>query len=65
MNLFDELLHADVQDAADRLDRAGYRYRIERTDPPKRPIEGEERAVRIRQEDGTVIVTSAVFVKEK
>ncbi len=65
MNLFDELLHTDVQDAADHLARTGFRYRIEKTNPPKRPIEGEERVARIRQEGDTVIVTTAVYVKEK
>ena len=54
----------EIRQAEERLEREGRTWRTERTNPPKRPIDGEERVCRIRTEGDTVILTAATYIRE-
>ena len=64
MSSFDTLFHMEIRQAEERLEREGRTWRTERTNPPKRPIDGEERVCRIRTEGDTVILTAATYIRE-
>ena len=65
MICLDELLHMDIQEAQERLQQEGCPYRTVHTNPPKRPIEGEERVCRVLRDGETVVLTTATYIREK
>ena len=57
----EELVHRTIQEAEALLQAAGETVRIIRTAPPRGPIEGTERVVRVTREEDTVVLTTAFY----
>jgi len=59
------LVHLPVPEALDLAKDAGYHVTIEKTAPPRGPIEGQERVVRVKLDGETLVLTTAFYVHAK
>ena len=63
MSAVPDVVHLPVQEALRALAQAGFAAaRVQRTAPPRGPIDGVERVVRVLcRDDGALVVTTAFY----
>lgn len=62
MSAVPDVVHLPVQEALRVLAKAGFAACVQHTAPPRGPIDGVERVVRVlRRDDGTLVVTTAFY----
>ena len=59
------LVHLPAAQAIELAKDAGYHVAIEKTAPPRGPIEGQERVVRVKPDGETLVLTTAFYVHAK
>ena len=59
------LIHLPVQQAVLLAQAAGYHVEVQHTAPPRGPIQGEARVVRVYQHEQTMVITASFYVCAK
>ncbi|MBP3372470.1 MAG: hypothetical protein J6L88_08085 [Clostridia bacterium] len=59
------LVHLPLSDAVTLAQDQGYCVQIQQTAPPRGPIDGQERVVRVKLDGETLVLTTAFYVRAK
>ena len=59
------LVHLPVEEAVKAAQNMGYTVETQQTAPPRGPIEGQERVVRVKADGQTLVLTTAFYVRAK
>ena len=59
------LVHLPVDEAVQAAQNMGYTVQIQQTAPPRGPIDGEEKVVRVKADGQTLVLTTAFYVRAK
>ena len=61
----DGFVHLPVEKAKQLAEAQGFDVMVENTAPPRGPIDGEERVVRVKADGQTLVFTTAFYVRAK
>ena len=59
------LVHLPVDEAVKTAQNMGYTVETQQTAPPRGPIDGEEKVVRVKADGQTLVLTTAFYVRAK
>ena len=59
------LVHLPVDEAVQAAQNMGYTVQTQQTAPPRGPIDGEEKVVRVKANGQTLVLTTAFYVRAK
>ena len=59
------LVHLPVDEAVQAAQNMGYTVQTQQTAPPRGPIDGEEKVVRVKADGQTLVLTTAFYVRAK